>query len=97
MAWRKVHFGDEVWEWQVSKSCADEDGTPQIVIRAPSGVITTVVWDRWETVWGGTKGDNRPIKVLAEIIPSTVKAHIEHNMATLMVKPEKRRKREREK
>jgi hypothetical protein len=92
MAWRKVHFGNEVWEWQVSKSCADEDGTPQIVIRAPSGVITTVVWDRWETVWDGNNR-HRPIKVLAEIIPSTVKAHIERNRATLMVKPEKRRKK----
>ena len=95
MAWRKVHFGKEVWEWQVSKSSADEDGTPQVVIRAPSKVVTTIAWDEWETVWGDPKHRVRPIRVLAGITPGTVKAYIERNKATLMAKPEKRRKREK--
>jgi len=92
MAWRKVHFGEEVWEWQISKSSADDDGTPQVVIRAPSKVVTTIIWDRWETVRDGRGGT---YKLFVEITPGTVKAHIKRNRAVLMAKPEKRRKREK--
>jgi hypothetical protein len=96
MAWRKVHLGDEVWEWQVSKGMTD-DGVPRVVIRAPSGLITTITWNKWETIRGVLRGKECPIKVLSAITPGTVKAHIERNRTILMVKPEKRRRREKEK
>lgn len=92
MAWRKVHLGEEVWEWQVSRHSASLSGAPNVVIRSPMKVVTTVPWDVWETV--RDKDGRWPIKVLVFPTPGSVKAYIERNRAHLMAKPEARRKRE---
>ena len=84
MAWRKVHLGEEVWEWQVSRHSANLSGAPNVVIRSPSKVVTTVPWEVWETI---RDDGGRPFKLLVSPTPGSIKAYIERNRARLARKP----------
>lgn len=73
MAWRKVHLGDEVWEWRTGKSTSH-----YIYIRSPSKTVTRVFSSRIGAVKTPTRDydDDGPIMAYA-VKPGLVKAYIE--------------------
>jgi len=89
MAWRKVHLGSEIWEWQTGK-----DTSHHLYIRSPSKIVTKVFSSRIGAVKVPTReydDDGMPIMAYA-VKPGLVKAYIESHRDDLMSKPEKRRR-----
>jgi hypothetical protein len=77
MARRKVHLGDEIWEWQVGGRCWHYEDK-YVIVRAPSGVVTQV---RNTDLFGSCSMD--------VATPGRVKEYIERNKEMLAARPEK--------
>jgi hypothetical protein len=92
MAWRKIHLGDEVWEWQTGQHVAT-----YVIIRSPSRIATRVSSSKLGAVKVATNKVNEEGDYIMayEVTPGIVKAYIASHREMLETKPEKRRKRER--
>jgi hypothetical protein len=85
MAWRKVHFGDEVWEWRAGKNVSH-----YVIVRSPSKIATRISSSKLgikAIVHFNCDGD---LEDIYPVTPGLVRAYIKSHREILMVKSEKK-------